>query len=95
MGKPVAAVVLEGTVVTHTDLSAGVIGDWLPEAPAKLTELQKTHTILIVSPFAKTLGGARLLMSRLYADSVPFDEIWLGDGFPEADVRYDNAAVKL
>lgn len=93
--KPIAAVVLEGTVVTHTDPDLFIIGDWIAGVHEKLETLSKTHYILLVTPIAKTNRGASLLMSRLYEDGIPFDEIWMGNGLPHAEVRYDNGAQKL
>lgn len=93
--KPVAAVVLEGTVVDQIDADLMMLGDVLPGAREKLAELNKTHDILIVTALAKTDRGVALVRALLYDQSIPHDEIWMGWGAPVSAVRYDNAAKTL
>lgn len=95
MSKPIAAVILEGTVVDQFDDDTMRLGNFKPKAVEALRELQRTHFILIVSAMAKTDKGARTLQTLLYQESVPFDEVWMGWGFPKHDVLYANGAQKL
>lgn len=91
MSKPIAAVVLEGTVVDSFDDDTMRLGHFKQKAIEALRELQRTHFILIVSAMAKTDNGAKRLQSLLYQESVPFDEVWMGWGFPRFDVLYASA----
>lgn len=95
MVKPIAAVVFEGTVALDADADLGTIGEWAPGVREKLTALRETHTVLIVSAFARTDGGVRRLTAMMYQDDIPFDDVWCGLGVPVCDRMYDNRAEKL
>ena len=93
--KPIAAVTVEGTLTTGHDLPVGQLGEWKEGVAKRLTELQKDYHILLVSGIVRSPWGLALLADRLYQDSIPFDEIWLGYSRPEAAVYFDDEARKL
>lgn len=86
--KPVAVVYFEGTLVDEK-------GEWKPDIWDKLTKLRRTHFVTVVSPKAKSIVGANIIMLRLYAAQVPFDDVFLGVSCPEADRVYCDTALSL
>ncbi len=93
--KPIAAVIFEGTVVTDFDADLDTLGAFKADAIEKLRLLSETHFILLVSAFAKTDRGANRLRALLYSEGVPFDEIWMGWGFPAHSVLVSDSAKAL
>lgn len=93
--KPIAAVMVEGTLTTGYDVPIGNLGDWKPGVKEKMKKLNETHHILLVSSVVQYSWGLPLLLDRVTQDEIPFDEIWMLDGLPVSAVRYDDEALKL
>jgi hypothetical protein len=93
--KPFAAVVVEDTVFDSVDTDLMSLGAVVPGVRERLIELRETHVVVLVTPFARTDRGLRILEARLHEDRVPYDEVWCGNGLPVTDRRYDNGARKL
>ena len=64
-------------------------GDAKPDAKGRMAELSADHYLIVASPLARTDMGLRVLLSRLREAEIPYDDVWCGDGVPEADVWYD------
>jgi hypothetical protein len=87
--KPIAVVRFEGTIC-----------DWETGKPvdgalARIEKLRETHYVLVVSALASDTATTRLLMDWLITHGSPYDDVWLREGIPSADVWYDDKALKL
>lgn len=86
--KPVALVFFEGTIVDEND-------EWKPDIWARLMKLRETHFVSVVSPKCRSLVGANIVMGRLYAGEVPFDDVFLGCSCPDYDIIVCDSARPL
>lgn len=63
-------------------------GNPLPDAADKLVAAKKLGRVVIVTPFANTLAGARQCLDLLYrvVGTNSFDELWCSPGCPMFDI---------
>ncbi len=95
MSKPIAAVVLEGTLTENADADLLNFGDLKPGVKEKLETLHSTHYILIVSAAVKYPGAARSLWLFCIDRGLAFNDIWCGEGLPTVALWVQDDARKL
>lgn len=93
--KPIATVSIEGSLTTAADPALLDFGSYRPGVKEKLTKLRETHYVVIVGAILNTYNGLKLVLDRLQSDGIPYDEVWAGNGQPEAAVRFDDDAKSL
>lgn len=87
MLKPTATVHLPA-IATGTDEALLEPGKPRDDAAEWLACLQDEYHVVVVSSIANTLNGARLLLSWLQSNGLPYDDVWLGFGYPLYKVCY-------
>lgn len=85
----VVAVRAEGTVFDAKT------GEPIEANVAKLNKLRGDHYIIVASSQVQTDVALRLLTDRLYRAGLQFDDVWCGNGLPEADLYVDEEVTKL
>lgn len=90
----VVAVRAEGTIFDAKT------GEPVEANVAKLNKLRgdaarPTFYVVVTSSQVQTDVALRLLTDRLYRAGLQFDDVWCGNGLPEADLYVDEEVTKL
>lgn len=93
--KPSAIVWFEGTITEGTNVAHGELGVVVAGIKDALIDLAKTHDIIILSAFARTITGRKRVSAFMQANALPYSSVWDAPGAPTADARYDNSAQLL